>query len=450
MDSFHPKITAYGKQIPSTVQSVLYSLASILASTIRLEDLGHRFLKELLSVMYVSKGALVLLTKENNIYNVMHEGYVLTPEFGDKEITILSNQRKMLFFNELAEGKLKDIMRKLHVTVVVYLRAGEENIGLLLLGKKLLDDVYTPYDMQTLKILAPEAAIAIQNARSFEEIRRFNETLEQKVNEATEEVKSVNEEVYKKNVEFVRLSKELSKANEKLKTLDKLKDEFLSLASHELRTPMATIKSYIWMVLQGRAGKVSEKQKDYLDIVYKSANSLIALVNDMLDISRIESGKITLDLKRLKLNELADEVLVEMTPRAAELDIEISKSFSPTLSEIRGDYNKIKEVLINLVGNSLKFTPKGGKIMITLKQKDSFIQTSVSDTGSGIKSEDIPKLFQKFSRLGNSAENEARGTGLGLYLSKLIVELHGGKIWAESEGIGRGATFTFSLKASSG
>jgi signal transduction histidine kinase len=138
----------------------------------------------------------------------------------------------------------------------------------------------------------------------------------------------------------------------------------------------------------------------------------------------------------------------EMMPRAKELGIEISKVFSPSLSEIWGDYNKIKEVFVNLVGNSFKFTAKGGKVTITLNQKDNFIETSISDTGAGIKKEDLSKLFQKFAMLEASKQKDksVQGSGLGLYLSKLIVELHGGKIWAESDGEGKGAKFTFSLK----
>jgi len=443
-----PKTTVSGKQISSTVHGILYNVATIMASTLRLEDLGHRLLKELLSVMRVAHCAFVLTTIENKIYEVMHEGYAFAPEFDEEEIAMLSNQVKMLVLRDLPNGKIKNIMRKLDVAVVVYLRTGQENIGLLLLGKKLSNIAYSPYDIQILKILAPEAAVAIQNARSFEEIRKFNVTLEQKIKESTEEIRSVNEEVYKKNVDLARLSKELSKANEKLETLDKLKDEFLSLASHELRTPMVSIKSYLWMVLEGRGGKVTEKQKDYLDTAYKSTDRLIALVNDMLDISRIESGKITLDLKRIKLNDLVEEVVREMSPRALEIGIKISEVFSPSLSEIWGDNNKIKEVLINVIGNSLKFTPKGGKVTIALNQKDNFIETSITDTGTGIKKEDLSKLFQKFSMVGGIRQKDksAQGTGLGLYLSKLIVELHGGKIWAESEGIDKGAKFTFSLK----
>lgn len=245
-----------------------------------------------------------------------------------------------------------------------------------------------------------------------------------------------------------KITSQLENANERLKGVDRLKDEFLSLATHELRNPMTAIKSYLWMVLEGHGGKVSKKQKDYLDKAYKSTDSLIMLVNDMLNVSRIESGRMTIDLKAVKYDGLVLDLVSELKPRADELGVKVSVVPSPTLPEVLADYNRIKEVLINLVGNSLKFTTRGGKITIRFRQKDGLIETSVSDTGAGIKSDDIPKLFQKFSMVGNKEQKKqnAQGTGLGLYLSKLIVELHGGKIWAESEGEGKGATFTFSLK----
>lgn len=411
-----------------STSKLLYDLALIMASTLRLEHLTHKLLRELLSQMHIARGAFVLLTEDGGIYEVAHEGYTFTPEFDEKDIKELVDYHDMLIIEELPEGNYKNILRKLDATCVVYLSTEGRYMGLLALGEKLSGDIYTSEDLRLLKIFAPEAAVAIQNAQSYEEVNRFSITLQQEVDKAT---------------------KELSIANIKLKALDKLKDEFLSLASHELRTPMTAIKSYLWMVLEGRGGKVTEKQKYYLDVAYKSTDRLIALVNDMLNISRIESGKITLIPVHAHLDQLVDDVVVEMTPRSTELGIEISVVSSPTLPEVWVDLDKIKEVLINLVGNSLKFTPRGGKITIKLQKKDNFVETSVSDTGAGIKTEDLPRLFQKFSMIGgNSAQREknTKGTGLGLYISKLIVELHGGKIWAQSQGIGKGATFTFSLK----
>lgn len=437
---------------PYGVQGLLYRLVLIMASTIRLEDLTHQLLSELITKMHVHSGAFVLITEEGKIYEVTHEGYTSAPEFDEEEIKTLLNQANTLVFEEYVNGAFRNILRKLHATVVVRLHTEKENIGLLILGRKTsFDYSYTALDKQVLEILAPEAAIAIQNAQSFEEIRRFNITLEQEISKATDELKKSNEEVYKKNVELAKMGERLSDANDKLKSLDKLKDEFISLASHELRTPMTTIKSYIWMVLQGEGGNVSEKQTEYLNRAYKSTDHLIALVNDMLNVSRIESGRITLNIAQTKLDQVVDDVVAELTPRATELDIEISAIPNNSLPQVLADQDKIKEVLVNLVGNAFKFTPKKGKITISFAQKDGMVETTISDTGVGIKKEDIPKLFQKFVMVGGSEQKalNAQGTGLGLYICKSIVELHGGKIWVKSDGIGKGSTFTFSLKISS-
>lgn len=242
------------------------------------------------------------------------------------------------------------------------------------------------------------------------------------------------------------LYQEIEQANEKLKALDKLKDEFVSLASHELRTPMTAIKSYLWMALAGKGGPLSDKQKYYLDRAYNSTDRLIKLVNEMLNVSRIESGRIALDQKEIDINTLTDDVLADVLPRAQELGITISVSHT-TLPHVFADENKIKEVFINLIGNSLKFTPKDGKVTITFAQNNNMVGISVTDTGKGIAAEDIPKLFQKFGKVDNdylTAQN-VQGTGLGLYISKAIIQLSGGEITVHSDGLGKGTTFTFSL-----
>jgi signal transduction histidine kinase len=430
------------------IQGLIYRLVQIMASTLRLEDLTHQLLHELLSKMRINNGAFVLVTLNGKIYEVMHEGYTSAPEYDEEEIITLLKQVDTLVFEENVSGMVRSIMRKLNAAVIVRLHTEKEQIGLLILGRKISFDSFSSLDKQVLEILAPEASVAIQNAQSFEEIRRFNLTLEQEISKATDELKKSNEDVYKKNVELARLGESLSVANDKLKSLDKLKDEFLSLASHELRTPMTAIKSYLWMVLNGQGGKITEKQATYINRAYNSTSHLIKLVNDMLDVSRIESGRITLSIVPTKLIQLVDDAVAEITPRATELEIDIIVVPHLTLlPSVLADYDKIKEVLINLLGNALKFTPKKGKITISISKKDEFIETSISDTGVGIKSEDIHRLFQKFIMVGGSEAKalNTQGTGLGLYLCKSIVELHGGKIWVKSDGIGKGTSFTFSL-----
>lgn len=243
-------------------------------------------------------------------------------------------------------------------------------------------------------------------------------------------------------------TKKLEVANDKLKELDRLKDEFVSVASHELRTPMTAIKSYLWMAINGKGGVVPEKQKHYLDRAYFSTERLIKLVNDMLNVSRIEAGRIELELSKFNIIKLIKDVIEEVTPRANELGIRVVYEDSQKASDVVADYDKIKEVLINLVGNSLKFTPKDGQITLKTQEKNGMVETQVADTGKGMAQDDIFKLFRKFGMIDGdlTIAQHGGGTGLGLYISKEIVKMHGGQIWATSPGVGKGSTFTFSLK----
>ena len=242
---------------------------------------------------------------------------------------------------------------------------------------------------------------------------------------------------------------QVQEANERLKQVDKMKDEFVSLASHELRTPMTAIKSYIWMALDGRGGELSEKLKYYLTRSYMSTNRLINLVNDMLNISRIESDRLTVSMKSVDIFNLCQEVLEEVKPKAEELGLNVSIT-PPTapLPNVLADEDKVKEVLINLIGNSMKFTSKGGFVKLELAQNDNMVVVKVIDNGNGMDPTDIPKLFQKFAMLEGSytANQPIQGTGLGLYICKSLITLHQGTISAFSEGHGKGATFTFTLK----
>ncbi len=242
----------------------------------------------------------------------------------------------------------------------------------------------------------------------------------------------------------------LKEANDKLRELDKLKDEFVSLASHELRTPMTVIKSYVWALLNNNMGQLNENQKDYLKKTYSSTERLITLVNDMLNISRIESGRLTIEAVPTDMGRLISEVVDELNTRAREMGVNLV--FDPLKESLiaNADPQRIKEVVINLIGNSLKFTPPGGSVFVSASiDEKGFITTEVKDTGRGINKDDMEKLFQKFNMVGNShlTKEKGQGTGLGLYLSKSLVELHGGKIWASSPGEGRGATFSFTLPA---
>jgi signal transduction histidine kinase len=272
--------------------------------------------------------------------------------------------------------------------------------------------------------------------------------LEQDISQYTKDLLERLSQVIGIAIDNASLYTELQDANEKLKTLDKLKDEFVYLASHELRTPMTAIKSYLWMTLQGDAGPLNDTQKLYLERSYSSVERLIKLVNDMLNISRIESGRVTVALQKSDIVGLVKEVIEDVGPRASEAGVSVSLVPPPPLPAVLADADKIKEVLFNLIGNALKFTPKGGSVTVSFAENNGFVETNIRDTGAGISVENISKLFQKFSMLPESysVNKNASGTGLGLYISRCIIELHQGKIWVTSEGHGKGSQFSFSLK----
>ncbi|MFA6519179.1 MAG: ATP-binding protein [Candidatus Shapirobacteria bacterium] len=246
-------------------------------------------------------------------------------------------------------------------------------------------------------------------------------------------------------IDRARLHQNLKLANDHLKELDKLKDEFVSLASHELRTPMTAIKGYVWMVQNGKAGDITDTAKKYLEIVYSSTERLIHLVNDMLDISRIESGRFQLHPETFDFSELVTQIQTEFSAKASEHQMTWHTDIDPSQISINADKDKILQILENLVGNAFKFTPDQGFVSLQATVKDNFLRVSISDSGRGIAAEDIPKLFTKFTRLGEGLPTLAKpGTGLGLYLSKQFVELHHGQVFVESE-LNKGSTFTFTI-----
>lgn len=243
-----------------------------------------------------------------------------------------------------------------------------------------------------------------------------------------------------------RVTQEVYKMNSKLHEMDKLKDDFVSIASHELRTPMTAIRSYAWMALNRSDIPLTEKLIRYLQRTLVSTERLINLVNDMLNVSRIESGRIEIVPQVFDLQNLVGEVLVEIDAKAREKNLQISNA-SVSIPKVFADPNKVHQILLNLLGNSLKFTRDHGSIDISYHSDGNFVEMSIQDNGVGISKDDISRLFKKFSRLDNSyvAASSTGGTGLGLFISKSLIELMKGNIWVASEGENKGAMFTFTL-----
>ena len=240
------------------------------------------------------------------------------------------------------------------------------------------------------------------------------------------------------------VEEKLKKANEKLREYNQLKSDFVSTASHELRTPLAIIEGAIKLVLDEITGKIVEEQREVLTMAIKNTTRLSKIVKFLLDVSRIESGKIELQTELADICKIVKDTISDYEPLAEEKDICLDCEIPQSSIDIHLDPDRTRQVLINLISNSIKFTPEGGRINVTCAEQDGEVLISVQDSGRGIAEENIPKLFDKFTQFGRKAISGEKGTGLGLAISKGIVELWNGRIWAESE-LGKGSKFTFTL-----
>ena len=252
------------------------------------------------------------------------------------------------------------------------------------------------------------------------------------------------ENIYKNKIEA--LNTDLIELNKHLKEANEQKTEFISLASHQLRGPLTAIKGYASMILEGDFGALPDALRLALETIFKSTQSLVVLVGDYLDVSRMDQGKMKYDFTDFDLRELAKEVVLELQPNIRISGLELNSSVDDTSDLfIHGDRGKIKQVISNLIDNSIKYTPKGVINLIIERTPNDKIIVSIKDTGVGIEHDVLPKLFERFTRAPDASRTNISGTGLGLYVAKKMLEAHRGRIWAESEGKNKGSTFKLEL-----
>lgn len=258
-------------------------------------------------------------------------------------------------------------------------------------------------------------------------------------------IRNYNKEVKQKE-ELFRLSNELKRANEELKRLDKAKSEFISIASHQLRTPLTAIKGYISLILEGAYGKNSVKTDDALNKIFLANERIIQLVEDLLNITRIESGRLEYHFDEgIHAEDVVEELKDMFTLRTEEKKLDfVVKYPDKKTSPIKADKSKLREVISNLIDNSIKYTPKGF-VHVSVEQEKNIVRVIVEDSGMGISPESMQTLFLKFSRGTDSSKVYTEGTGLGLYVGKNLIESQGGHIYAESEGVNKGARFVIEM-----
>ncbi|HET7320787.1 MAG TPA: ATP-binding protein [Candidatus Saccharimonadales bacterium] len=357
-------------------------------------------------------------------------GTASAPKFTDKDIAFVRSvtpkmRRKLIVVDELEEkySELQKVLQANNIAVIVRLASAtnEEGIGYLVLGPKKSGNLYSSQDLKNIEIIANELVIAIQNALRFEEIANFNLTLQGKVDEAT---------------------KKLRGANERLKELDETKDDFISMASHQLRTPLTSVKGYISMVLEGDAGTLNTTQKKLLEQSFYSSQRMVFLIADLLNVSRLKTGKFVIEPAPVNLADMVEEEVEQLQKGAASKELTLTYEKPKEFPALMLDETKTRQVVMNFIDNAIYYTPQGGHIRVELTETPASVEMRVSDDGIGVPKHEQHHLFTKFYRAGNARKARPDGTGLGLFMAKKVVVAQGGAIIFESEE-GKGSTFGF-------
>lgn len=358
-------------------------------------------------------------------------------DFDEPDIKLVRSKtpktkQKTIVTDELGDShsELRAVLRKNDIAVIVRLtdnpNSEQEGLGYIVLGAKKSGNPYSSQDVKTLEIISDEMVIAIQNALRFEEIQRFAKTLEEKVEIAT---------------------RDLRKANEKLKQLDQTKDDFISMASHQLRTPLTSVKGYVSMVLEGDVGKVTKKQQELLNQAFISSQRMVYLIADLLNVSRLKTGKFIVEAKETNLADVIEGEISQLTETAKARELEVTYKKPKDFPVLMLDETKIRQVIMNFADNAIYYTPSGGHININLEEKEESIEFTVVDDGIGVPKTEQHHLFNKFYRAGNAKKARPDGTGLGLFMAKKVVVAQGGAIiFRSTEGKGSTFGFTFAKK----
>ena len=346
----------------------------------------------------------------------LHQNYII------KSKPLVVEELKQTVYQ--SHKQILDLLLGLKVAMIIPLNIKNETLGIVALGQKESGDMYNDEDLKTLEVISSQAAIALKNAQLYNETKQFSQTLQGEVE---------------------RQTKELKKANEELKKLDKAKSEFISIASHQLRTPLTVIKGFTSMMLEGSFGQMTEVLKDKTDKIFQSTERLIRLVNDLLDLSHMEGGKMEFNFTKVDFDAMVKSVVEELVPSAKKKKLEFSWKMPDGEFWVRADEQKLRQVVINLIDNAIKYTQQGS-VNVLLERQDKDIVMSVRDTGMGLQPGESEHLFQKFVRGAEASLYHTEGAGIGLYVAKRLINEHQGQIGASSPGEGQGSTFWIKLK----
>ncbi len=348
------------------------------------------------------------------------------PKLPILKLTDLSNRNKdsVIITRLLEQGSMRILLEENDIAALIRLtnaKSSSKALGYVVLGPRKSGKAYDLQDMQVLEAVGNTLVIAMQNALHFEEIQRFNATLQERVEEQTRKYRT---------------------ANVKLKKLDETKDEFISMASHQLRTPLTSVKGYLSMVLEGDTGPLKPQQEQLLKQSYLSSQRMVNLIADLLNLSRLNTGKFVIDAQPTDLRVIVDQEVSQLKESARAKSITMQWNAPTTFSLLSLDEGKMHQVVMNFIDNAIYYTPENGTILVTLTETEQAVEFRVKDSGIGVPRDQHRHLFTKFYRAENARRMRPDGTGLGLYMAKKVVVTQGGSIIFESQE-GKGSTFGF-------
>ncbi len=395
------------------IQDIIDKLGNQLVGSIDPEDIQSRSIN-ILSNAIRSKTIIFLLNDSTSSANL---------ELLNMLKKTTSN---LVVADELSLSKnntLLKTLQKYEVAISVRLRAKHDDIGYLIFGPMQSGRSYNDNDIRLIGIASDEIAISLQNALRYKEIQNFNITLQDKINQAT---------------------KDLTKVNTKLKLLDETKDDFISMASHQLRTPLTSVKGYLSMVVEGDAGEITKQQRQMLIQAFDSSQRMVYLISDLLNISRLQTGKFNIDRSNCDLSKIIEDEINLVYETAHARDIRIIYKKPAHFPVISVDEMKTRQVIMNFLDNAIHYTQQNGEINVFLENKSNTIEVRVQDNGMGVPASVVHRLFTKFYRADNAKKARPDGTGLGLFMAKKVIIAQGGSIIFSTKE-NRGSIFGFSL-----
>lgn len=395
-----------------------------LNSTNDLRTLLERLSETIATTLRVSQAFFFVNLLEGRYMTAGTKGHsrVTYGELQDAEIPLNRRQSPLLISHLDSSHPVRRMMASHRLGLVMPLYKGEVLIGFLCLGRPRTVG-YTSRDLRALRTIADELTIAIQNALSVDEVRKLNDTLEQRISAATRELRA---------------------SNSQLQRLDEAKDEFISMASHQLRTPLTSIKGYLSMLIEGDVGEVTKEQKHLLNEAFVGSERMVRLIGDFLNVSRLQTGKFVIDKHPVDLALLVQREIDALEQNAAARGMKFVYKRPKDIPVLQLDENKIQQVAMNFLDNAIYYSKEKSKITVSLKKVGDTVEFKVIDTGIGVPKSEQAHLFSKFFRATNARRARPDGTGVGLFLAKKVVRDHGGTIVFESKE-GKGSTFGFRL-----